>query len=782
MLCTKLLSQTIPTDHLISDCSHVTMNTKGVALVAGTYGLLMRSEDKGATWKQMEKPFRFWSAGIAFLSDTDAVLLCRSTTGRRSIAILYSTNAGVSWNEASVEDSTSSYFYVNALAPVSSRIALAIKDSGVVYRTTDAGRTWKKRSFIDDLTGSLASIAALKNSGTIYAYSLRGIFRSSDTGATWTQVTMPPANGKRGPLSIQPYSATDAVMSFISDTTTAVYSTTNGGMEWKRITGENILGIHYVSMTNAKEGVLYGSLNQIFRTDDSAKTWKLISPITVGDSLTQTQTGFANSIARSDSCILLVGGMKNITRSADGGKSFTPVSGIGVLDSYDDEQSLLSLSIADSTILGISGGNILRSQDNGATLLRTSNPYTKYARKVSIRPGASHVFIHGYDTELWESDNKGVSWTLNRLRSGTILKGDRLEGKRMSFADANTGTVMYTPSATNNEMRIALTTNGGAAWTDMALPDASPNVVPLTPTTFLRNGAVEIIQPYGVATPSAEHEYYATVSNDTGKTWRQIFQSSDSTSPYKTLRFGNGTLVSLIFDYKGNVANFYIQTSADEGKTWTRRNTEGLNRIADIAVSGSRAVLYSDTNLLYCTSDYGTTWKKYDTDAWYFRQYKTAFYECSFSGNDVYCAAGEHRSNTTYFISGSDGKAQLLRFRFPGDSILSAVDEPATETIEIEIPSYVTQLAIVSIAPNPSVSKRVHINMYKYPAVDIRQSTLALYNILGEQMLDLTAALRANATAGQFTFDANLTEVPAGVYYLVSNVNNYRQTKMLIVQ
>src|SRR5581483_3187233 len=76
-----------------------------------------------------------------------------------------------------------------------------------VFKTTDGGRTWKKILFVDDETGAIAMTMDPASPNTIYAAMWQmsrthwsfssggpgsGIFKTTDGGATWTNISHRP--------------------------------------------------------------------------------------------------------------------------------------------------------------------------------------------------------------------------------------------------------------------------------------------------------------------------------------------------------------------------------------------------------------------------------------------------------------------------------------------------------------------------------------------------------------------------------------------------------------
>ncbi|MCW8810146.1 MAG: hypothetical protein OQK64_04220, partial [Ignavibacteriaceae bacterium] len=130
-----------------------------------------------------------------------------------------SSNAGTSWTKISSSTFSTNYFNGCDVIPISSSTILFATNAngatlGGIYRTTDGGTNWTK--ITSGLpTNSYARIALAQdpnNSSIIYAvfeatttgnpyFGLRGIYKSTNGGLNWTQLTSPPTIYSTGYLS-----------------------------------------------------------------------------------------------------------------------------------------------------------------------------------------------------------------------------------------------------------------------------------------------------------------------------------------------------------------------------------------------------------------------------------------------------------------------------------------------------------------------------------------------------------------------------------------------------
>jgi photosystem II stability/assembly factor-like uncharacterized protein len=176
-----------------------------------------------------------------------------------------------------------------------------------VYRSTDAGRTWKHMGL--DGTGRIGRVAIdPRDPDVVFVAAMghcygpqkeRGVFRTKDGGATWDQVlfadentgcfeiAMDPNNPRilfagMWPIVIHTYGRESG------GPNGGIWRTADGGDTWKRLTGTGLpdppLGKVGLAVAPSNSNVVYalietGSPNRgvLWRSNDGGDTWKLVS-------------------------------------------------------------------------------------------------------------------------------------------------------------------------------------------------------------------------------------------------------------------------------------------------------------------------------------------------------------------------------------------------------------------------------------------------------------------------------------------------------------------------
>jgi hypothetical protein len=197
--------------------------------------------------------------------------------------------------------------------------------NGAVLRSSDRGATWQKADLPFKLGGNMPgrgmgerlAVDPHKNS-VLYlgAPSGKGLWRSTDSGATWSQVTNFPNVGNyvQDPTDTSGYAsdnqgiawvtfdestgtgtnATGTLYVGVADKENAVYRSTDAGATWSRLAGQPTGYLAHKGVLDAANGYLYlaysdkggpydGGKGQLWRYATATGTWTNISPVAEAD-------------------------------------------------------------------------------------------------------------------------------------------------------------------------------------------------------------------------------------------------------------------------------------------------------------------------------------------------------------------------------------------------------------------------------------------------------------------------------------------------------------------
>ncbi|KAF9457081.1 Oligoxyloglucan reducing end-specific cellobiohydrolase [Collybia nuda] len=258
---------------------------------------------------------------------------------RTDIGGAYKLNADDSWAPLLdfADDARWNYWGVDALAtdPVQpARLYLATgmytnswdPSNGQILISTDYGKTFTASKLPFKVGGNMPGrgmgerLAVDPNSNSILFFGARsgnGLWKSTNSGVTWTKVTSFPSTGTYIPDASDSsgYNSDKVGIAWVTFDKTSgtsgtatprifvgvankgasnVYVTTNGGTTWTAVTGQPTTYLPHKGVLSPSEKALYvsysdgagpydGTLGAVFRYDIAAGTWKDITPVSGGD-------------------------------------------------------------------------------------------------------------------------------------------------------------------------------------------------------------------------------------------------------------------------------------------------------------------------------------------------------------------------------------------------------------------------------------------------------------------------------------------------------------------
>jgi photosystem II stability/assembly factor-like uncharacterized protein len=309
---------------------------------------------RGMEWRSIG-PYRGGrSVAVAGVRDQPSVFYFGGTGG----GVWKTTDGGINWlpvtdgqlgtgsvGAIAVADSDPNVVYVG-MGEGCIRGNLSHGDG--VYKSTDAGKTWKRVGLAD--TRQIGRVRVHpKDPNLVYVAALghafgpskeRGVFRSRDGGATWQNVLF--VDDKTGAidLALDPTNPRVMYAAFWQAVRTpyslesggpgsALYRSTDGGDTWSKVTGEGlpkkgVWGRIGVAISPANPNRVWALIEAedggVYRSDDAGRTWKKLND---ERRLRQRAWYYTHIFAdpkNADSVFVL---NTSLYRSLDGGKTYT---------------------------------------------------------------------------------------------------------------------------------------------------------------------------------------------------------------------------------------------------------------------------------------------------------------------------------------------------------------------------------------------------------------------------------------------------------------------------
>jgi len=291
-----------------------------VFYIAANDGGIWKTDDYGRTWNPLFDDQPTGSIGALAIAPSDPnIIYAGSGEGLQrpdlsvGNGIYKSTDGGKSWRHLGLRDGQQiPAILVDPQDPNRLFVAVLGHPYGPnaergVFRSTDGGETWQKVLYKDENTGAIDLAFDPTNPRTIYAvlWAARqgpwengewsgpnsGLFKSTDGGATWQQLTggLPtPAQGLgRIGIAIAPSDPT-RMYALVEGKPSALYRSNDAGANWQRINtearisgrGSDFAGVR---VDPKNRDVIYVANTSTYRSTDAGQSFTAIKGAPGGD-------------------------------------------------------------------------------------------------------------------------------------------------------------------------------------------------------------------------------------------------------------------------------------------------------------------------------------------------------------------------------------------------------------------------------------------------------------------------------------------------------------------
>jgi photosystem II stability/assembly factor-like uncharacterized protein len=645
--------------------------------VATASGGLFKSSNNGVSWEpvfdQVNAMMSIGAVAVAPSSPRTVWVGTGEANTRQSSSwgdgVYKSTDGGATWGRMGLADTKSIGRIV--IDPTDPNIVYVAAQGHLwgpnaergVFRTADGGRTWKKVLYIDENTGATDLVIDPVNPQVLYAATYQrqrrtwgfngggpgsGIYKTTDGGATWTQLTTGLPAGDKGRIGLALYAADPRVVYATVQahgTDNGIYRTLDAGATWTRLSSLNIRPNYYsqirIDPHDRDHVYTLGSNRGFYSSDDGGTSFTERFSHVHGED-------HALWIDPDDGSHFIVGGDGGVSISWDRGKTWDFRRNMPIGQFYE-------IDVDNSVPFRICGG----LQDNGVwcvpSAVRNQNGIAdRDAWNIGGGDGF-HALFDPADSSLvlQSSQNGNAAWvnieTMERqgVRPGT---GDRPTSGESSRRDAggyrwNWDTPIIVSHHDPNTWYMGAqmlfrSTNRGSSWQqisgDLTLDidrDTLKMMGSVIPADALsRNDGQE---NYGSLTSIGESPIDARViytgsddgqvqvTRDGGKTWTNITSRIPGVPPQtyvSTVLPSRYTAGRVYVTFDGHFTDDYkpyVFVSEDFGATW-RSLAQGLpeisiNRIVEHPRDPQLLVL-ADSRGVHVSNDGGTTWASLSTN------------------------------------------------------------------------------------------------------------------------------------------------------------------------
>lgn len=568
-------------------------------MYAGTEGGVFKSTDSGATWSPATSGITDPTVQHVAIDPTTPDTLYAGTNG----GVFKSINGGATWGE-SEEGLPNRIVRKIAIDPNAPSTLYAGTWGGGLFKSTDSGANWSqiatdKPEFAAGQIYVLTTVATTPTS--IYlgiGEGDAGMYKSTDGGATWAKINNGLTNTRMRTMAVHP-SNTDAL--YVGTAGNGVFKSTDGGANW--VATENEFGTRYTAdlvIDPAAPDTLYlGTFTEgMYKTTDGGADWFAINtglPTTPPPG--SHPWTHAVAVSPNTPNTVFTGMKTGLYKSTDGGSSWTDANkGLTVTNVRAIQ---VHPTMTTTLYAGTSGSGVFKSTDGGDTWVPSNTGLTNLFINdlvldstapdiLYVGTGGHGVFKSTDGAATWSEINEGIHF--NPFVQ-TVAVDPASTVNAVSSQGVFSASVLYAGS----NQGIYKSTDGGANWTKLSGGG---------PTGWVYSLAID---------PNTTSTVYAGAqgaykSTDSGATWTKINNG---------LLWDQAQIQELEIDptapstlYLGYYAGVYKST--DGGANWATAN-QGQNSasIQSIAVDSkmpSRVYASAPGKGVFASDDGGATW------------------------------------------------------------------------------------------------------------------------------------------------------------------------------
>lgn len=452
-------------------------------------------------------------------------------------------------------------------------------DDGGLWISHDAGRTWHEIALFKGQPVQ-ALVQAPSDAHILFAGTLQGVYRSNDSGATWTQIS-PPDSHEIHEIESLAVDPTDPDIVY-AGTWHLPWKTTDGGKTWRNIKEGLIVDSDVFSIIVDPQHpriVYLSACSGIYKSENAGLLFHKIQGIPTEARRTRVLMQDPENLE-----VVYAGTTEGLYKTVNGGKTFARMTDADVVvnDVYVDPGN------SNRVLLATDRGGVLVSDDAGATFAPSNTGISerKIAALLVDRNDPTHLYAGVVNDKqfggVFRSTDSGAHW--EQLAAG-------LAGRDVfALAETKDGAIV---AGTSHGIFVL----GGdpPASSDKPASSDAPAASEGTPA-----GAALTWQPRNA------------IANTLLKTATEVHRGT-KVNIEKTVSAPVIQLESLVnaLDVSGDVwvaaTNYGLITSHDQGATWQGGPVMGEGDFLSVTAHGNDMVATRDDSVVI-SNDAGQSW------------------------------------------------------------------------------------------------------------------------------------------------------------------------------
>ncbi len=472
-------------------------------------------------------------------------------------------------------------------------------DDGGLWISHDAGRTWHETAFFKGQP-IYALAQAPSDPHLLFAGTLQGVYRSSDSGATWIQIS-PPASHEIHEIESLAVDPADPATVY-AGTWHLPWRTTDGGQTWSNIKQGIIEDSDVFSIIVDPEHphiVYLSACSGIYKSENAGALFHKIQGIPT--EARRTRVLMQDPENRQ---IVYAGTTEGLYKTVNGGKTFTRMTGADVVvnDVYVDPGN------SNRVLLATDRGGVLTSNDAGVT-------FTPSNRGISERKIEALLVDNGNNG----GDGPAVLYAgvVNDKQFGGVFRSVDAGAHWEQLGAGLDGRDVFALAETKDGAIVAGTSHGIFVLGSGDPPaSASHARVPSVPrTSGPENAEIQPADAPAPADPSAGALIWQprnAIANTLLKTAAEIHRGT-KVNIEKTLKAPVVQFESLVhaLDVSGDAwvaaTGYGLLTSHDQGATWQGGPVMGFGDYLSVTAHGNDMVAARDDSAVI-SNDAGQSW------------------------------------------------------------------------------------------------------------------------------------------------------------------------------